>query len=174
MAQSSTGHVWEDVAGGLRRLLGGGWPSGERPIARLLDLLVRGSKLQDDLRAVDLDSSSVATREPGVEERVARQELEAARADLPGFEQALADAWRRSGGRAREVRFDARDATQDRAADVLIRYLVTTRMATVRTEERAEQEYTYHIAVDWETLFALAAHLDVDAAELRGALETPA
>ena len=173
MAQSTAGNVWEEVAGGLRRLLGGSWPGGERPIAVLLDLLVRGSKLQDDLRAVDLDASSTTTREPGVEERLVRQELEAARADLPDFERALADAWRRSGGRAREVRFDARDPVQDRAADVLIRYLVTTRMATVRTEERAEQQYTYYISVDWETLFALAGHLDVDPAELRGALEAP-
>ena len=168
MADSPASHVWEEVAGGLRRLLGGNWPPTERPIAALLDLLVRGGKLQDDLRAVALDSPAGSTNDPAAEEaRVAHEELEAARANLPEFERALADAWRRSGGSQREVPYDATDPEQDRAADVLIRYLVTTRTATVRTEERGENQYRYDIAVDWDSLFVLASHLDVD---LRGAL----
>jgi hypothetical protein len=175
MAQPAPGNVWDEVAGGLRRLLGGGWSHEDRPIGRLLDLLVRGSKLQDDLRAVDLDASPTSTREPGVEEeRLERQELEAARADLPDFERALADAWRRSEGTEREVAYDSAEPAQDRAADVLIRYLVTTRTASVRTEEHAEEHYTYYVAVFWDMLFALAAHLDLDASELRGALESAA
>lgn len=176
MADSPATNVWEEVAGGLRRLLGSTWPHGERPVAALLDLLVRGSKLQNDLRAVALDAPAVSNREPADEEaRVAREELETARANLPEFERALADAWRRSGATQREVRYDSVDPHQDRAADVLIRYLVTTRTATVRTEEQGEQQgepqYRYFIAVDWDALMALAAHLEVD---LRGALNNPA
>jgi hypothetical protein len=168
MADSPATNVWEEVAGGLRRLLGGNWPHGERPIAALLDLLVRGSKLQDDLRAVALDAPAASTTDPAAEEaRVAQEELEAARANLPEFERALADAWRRSGGSQREVLYDSADPEQDRAADVLIQYLVTTRTATVRTEEQSERQYRYYVAVDWDTLSVLASHLDVD---LRGAL----
>ncbi|HZS02240.1 MAG TPA: hypothetical protein VFE37_26220 [Chloroflexota bacterium] len=176
MAESSAGNVWQEIAGGLRRLLGGAWPESERPIAALLDLLVRGSKLKDDLRAVALDAPAVSVREPGDEEaRLVREELEAARENLPTFERALTDAWRRSGGTQREVRYDSADPEQDRAAGVLIEYLVTTRMATVRTEERGERagqpQYWYHIAVNWEALFTVAAHLKVD---LRGALNQAA
>jgi hypothetical protein len=176
MAQSAAGNVWEEVAAGLRRLLGGGWTGGDRPIAALLDLLVRGSKLQDDVRALDLDAPATSFREPGAEEaRLAQQELDTARADLPDFHRALADAWQRSGGQAREVPYDSTVPAQDRAADVLIRYLVTTRTATVRTEERGEAQgepqYTYHVAVEWDTLFALAPFMDSTADDLRAALE---
>ncbi|HLH26973.1 MAG TPA: hypothetical protein VK066_30990 [Chloroflexota bacterium] len=176
MADSGRTNVWEEVAGGLRRLLGGSWPPGDRPIAALLDLLVRGSKLQDDLRAVALDSPPVSEREPAQEEaRIVQEELDTARADLPEFERALADAWRRSGGQQRELRYDSGDPAEDRAADVLIKYLVTTRTATVRTEDRpaehGEPRYWYYIAVDWDALFALAKHLDVD---LRDALDRAA
>jgi hypothetical protein len=164
------------VAGGLRRLLGGEWPPRERPIAALLDLLVRGSKLHDDLRAVALDAPAVSSHETADEEaRIVREELDAARANLPEFERALADVWRRSSGTQREVCFDSTDPAQDRAAGVLIQYLVTTRLATVRTEERGEragqQQYWYYIAVDWAALFKLAGHLEVD---LRGALDQAA
>lgn len=168
MADSPVTNVWEEVAGGLRRLFGGAWPHTDRPIAALLDLLVRGSKLQDDLRAVALDAPAASTSDPAAEEaRLAHEELESARADLPEFERALVDAWRRSGGSQREVPYDSTDPEQDRAADVLIRYLVTTRTATVRTEERGENQYRYDIVVDWDTLIVLASHVDAD---LRGAL----
>jgi hypothetical protein len=176
MADSAGTNVWEEVAGGLRRLLGGDWPPADRPMAALLDLLIRGSKLQNDLRAAALDAPPVSGRETADDEaRIAREELESARANLPEFERALGEAWRRSGGTQREVRYDSADPDQDRAADVLIQYLVTTRTATVRTEERGEQngqqQYWYYIAVDWEALFALAGHLEVD---LRGALNQAA
>jgi hypothetical protein len=176
MADSPATNVWEEVAGGLRRLLGGGWNPSDRPIGALLDLLVRGSKLQDDLRAVALDAPAGSEQGSADEEaRIAHEELEAARANLPEFERALADAWRRSGGTQREVPYASADPEQDRAADVLIQYLVTTRTATVRTEDLGEQQgapqYRYFIAVDWDALMGLATHLEVD---LRGALNKAA
>ncbi|HEY7064974.1 MAG TPA: hypothetical protein VII06_26100 [Chloroflexota bacterium] len=168
MADSAAPNVWEEMAGGLRRVLGGNWPHSEGPIAALLDLLVRGSKLENDLRAAALDAPPASSRGPVLDEaRLAREELETARVDRPEFERALRDAWRRSGTSQREVPYESADPEQDRMADVLIRYLVTTRTATVRTEERAAQQYRYFIAVDWDALFTLAAHLEVD---LRGAL----
>jgi hypothetical protein len=169
MAHSPRGGFWEDVAGGLRGLLGGGWPRDDRPFAVLLDMLVRGSKLQDDMRVKEAEAPAVSTR--GLEEeesRLARQELDAARADLPDFERALIDAWRRSDGTASEIPYDSADPAQDRAADMLIRYLVTTREATVRTEERDGGRYTYYLTVHWDALLALAEVLEVD---LRAALD---
>jgi hypothetical protein len=176
MADSPATNVWEEVAGGLRRLLGGTWPLSEQPIAALLDLLVRGSKLENDLRAAALDAPAVSGRDGEDEEaRIARDDLAAARANLPEFERALSDAWRRSGASQREVRYDSADPEQDRAASVLIEYLVTTGTATVRTEDRGEvqgtPQYWYYVAVDWDALFAMAAHLEVD---LRGALNKAA
>jgi len=176
MADSPATNIWEEVAGGLRRLLGGTWPHSEQPIGALLDLLVRGSKLENDLRAAALDAPAVSGHDEEDEEaRIAREDMEGARTNLPDFERAPTDAWRRSGGSQREVRYDSADPEQDRAASMLIDYLVTTGTATVRTEERGEQQgtpqYWYYIAVEWDALFAMATYLDVD---LRGALNKAA
>ena len=172
MRDSTQGGLWEQVAGGLRRLLGGSWPPDERPFAMLLDLLVWGGKLHADVRELEAGAPTTSFGEPQAEEeRLIRQELEAARTDLPDFERALVDAWRRSAGATTEVSYDAADPQQDRAADVLIRYLVTTRTASVRSEERQPRGYVYHVSVYWDTLFALAAHLDV---ALQPALESAA
>ena len=64
--------------------------------------------------------------------------------------------------------YSTTEPAQDRAADVLIRYLVTTDVATVRSEEKPSQQYVYHVAVDWPTLFELAEHTGI---ALRPALE---
>jgi len=168
MADSQHGSVWHEVVDGLRRLLGGPAAT-DQPFAQLLDLLVLGGRLRDEVRELEADAPALSFRAPREEEQqLVREETEAARKDLPYFEQALLDAWRCSGGRGGEVAYASTDPTQDRAADVLIRYLVTTRAATVRTEEHAEQQYTYFISVDWPTLFALAEHAGI---ALRPALE---
>jgi hypothetical protein len=168
MADSQRGSVWHEVVDGLRRMLGGP-ASTDQPFAQLLDLLVLGGRLRDEVKEREVDANAVSFRAPREEEeQLARDEMAAARKDLPDFERALIDAWRRSGGRGSEVACESKDPAQDRAADVLIRYLVTTRAASVRTEEHAEQEYTYFISVDWETLFLLAEHAGI---ALRPALE---
>src|SRR2546423_6152515 len=132
MADSQRGSVWQEVVDGLRRLLGG-TASTDQPFAQLLDLLVLGGRLRDEMKGRETDASALSFRAPREEEeQLMREEMAAARNDLPHFEQALLDAWRRSGGRGSEVAYISTDSTQDRAADVLIRYLVTTRAAGVR------------------------------------------
>jgi len=168
MADSHRGSVWHEVVDGLRRLFGGP-ASNDQPFAQLLDLLVLGGRLRDEVRELEADAPALSFRAPREEEQqLVQEEMTAARNDLPYFEQALLDAWRRSGGQASEVAYESTDPTQDRAADALIRYLVTTRAATVRTEEHANQQYTYFISVDWQTLFELAEHAGI---ALRPALE---
>ena len=164
--------VWEESAGRLRRLLGAEERRDEAPFAALLDLLVWGSKFQNEVREIEADAAPTSTAEPQAEEaRVAREELAAARADLPRFERALLEAWQRSGGTDRELAYDAADPARDAAADVLIRYLVTTHMASVRSEERAPEQYIYHVAVYWDALFVVADYLNIP---LRAALEQEA
>jgi hypothetical protein len=169
MAQADRGSFWREVGNGLRHLIGNDWPREDQAFAGLLDVLVRGTKLKDDLLAVETDAPAVSTRDPRAEEaQLVREELATARADLPDFEAALVDAWQRSRGTTKEVPYSAAEPTQDRAADVLIRYLVTTDVATVRSEETRPQQYVYHLAVDWPTLFELAEHAGI---ALRPALE---
>jgi hypothetical protein len=169
MAPADRGSFWQEVGHGLRRLFGDEWPRPHDAFAALLDALVRGKKLQDELVAVESDASAVSTRDPQAEEaQLAKHELDTARADLPDFERALVDAWERSGGSTAEVPYRSTDPIEDRAADVLIRYLVTTDVATVRSEEIGSEQYTYFVGVQWPTLFELAEHLGI---ELRAALE---
>ena len=169
MAQADRHSFWREVGNGLRRLFGNNWPGEDRAFAVLLDVLVRGTKLRDEVVSVEADAPAVSTRDPQAEEaQLAQHELATARADLPDFERALVDAWKRSRGTSKEIPYASKDPSQDRAADVLIRYLVTTELATVRSEEAGPQQYTYYLAVDWTTLLALADHLEIG---LRPALE---
>ncbi|HZS02305.1 MAG TPA: hypothetical protein VFE37_26555 [Chloroflexota bacterium] len=170
MAQADRSSFWHEVATGLRHLFGNNWPGEDRTFAGLLDVLVRGKKLQDDLVTTEADAPAVSTRDPRAEEaQLARQELDRARADLPDFERALQDAWKRSRGTTQEVLYSSTDPRQDRAADVLIRYLVTTDVASVRSEQTGPEQYRYYLSVDWTTLLALAEHLGLP---LRRALDS--
>jgi hypothetical protein len=54
------------------------------------------------------------------------------------------------------VPYDSGVAAQNRAADVLIQYLVRPGYAEVRTEEPKPERYVYFIRVDWAKLHALA------------------
>jgi hypothetical protein len=170
MAQADRGSFWHEVGTGLRRLFGNNWPHEDRAFAVLLEVLVRGKKLKDDVVTAEADAPAVSTRDPQAEEaQLVRQELATARADLPDFERALVDAWKRSRGTAKEIPYSSTDPGQDRAADVLIRYLVTTDLATVRSEETAPRQYRYYLNVDWTALLAVAEHLELP---LRHALES--
>ena len=55
-----------------------------------------------------------------------------------------------------EVPYASRDAGQNRAADVLIQYLVRPGYAEVQTEEPTPGDYVYNIRVDWARLAELA------------------
>jgi hypothetical protein len=54
------------------------------------------------------------------------------------------------------VAYDSGVPEQNRAADVLIQYLVRPGYAEVRTEEFTPEHYVYFIRVDWTRVRALA------------------
>jgi hypothetical protein len=87
-------------------------------------------------------------------ERAAEADLQAeARQRVRDFRAALEDAYARSGGNPRrEVDYDGADPEQDAMADVLIRYLVRTDNAEVRTAEPAPGHYVYTLLIDWDRL----------------------
>src|SRR5215210_6476799 len=84
MAHADRSTFWHEVGNGLRRLLGNNWPGEDRAFAVLLDVLVRGKKLKDDVVTAEADAPALSTYDPRAEEaHLAQQELAAARADLP-------------------------------------------------------------------------------------------
>jgi hypothetical protein len=87
-------------------------------------------------------------------ERAAEADLQAeARQRVRDFRAALEDAYARSGGDPRrEVTYDGADPGQDVMADILIRYLVRTDNAEVRTAEPAPGHYLYTLTVNWDRL----------------------
>lgn len=148
-----------------------GFPDRGRPVASLLDALVWFFKLRAD--TAELESNARARRSMGdvveEEQRMIGDELDHARESLPAFE----DGLRRvqtvglAAGGLRpdlEVSFDSTEPEQDRAAGALIAYLVSTGFATVRTEDRSDQRYRYHIAVDWSSLDDFAGRLGLPSA----------
>ena len=62
---------------------------------------------------------------------------------------------------SRELTLDSRDPAEDRLADALISILVAGDYATARTDDLGDEQYRYHVAVDWAGLDALAARLDL-------------
>lgn len=92
------------------------------------------------------------------EERLRTTELDRARSLALSLENGLRLA--RTAG-STELALDSRDPAEDRLADALISILVAGGFATVRTDELGNEQYRYHIAVDWAALDALAARLDL-------------
>jgi hypothetical protein len=135
-----------------------GFPDRDRPYASLLDALAWIFKADAEVTNVEVLSTAGRPMADVKEEerRVEDAELERAHETLPEFEEGLRSALRAG---EREIAFDSRDQRQDRVAGALIRYLVSTGFATVRTEELGGDAFRYHIAVDWPRLDDLAARL---------------
>jgi hypothetical protein len=135
-----------------------GFPDGDRPFAAVLDALAWIYKADAEVTSVEALSAAGRPMADVKEEerRVESEELERAHEALPEFEDGLRSA-QRAGGR--EIALDSRDPRQDRVADALIRYLVSTGFAAVRTEELGGDAFRYHIAVDWPRLDDLMARL---------------
>jgi len=134
------------------------WRGDERAYASLLDALTR-----DRLGVEAIEREREATSRRSLAElqedqqRVARDELAEARRELQEFKAAVDDARRRGGPSGDvEVPYDSRDDAQNRAADVLIQYLVRPDYAEVRTEEPEHGHYIYYIRVDWARLRSLS------------------
>ena len=135
-----------------------GFPDLDRPLASLLDALVWFFKVPTE--TLDIEATATARRPMGDVLREARavgdEELERAREALPAFEAGISAA---RASDTPEVSFDSADPEQDRIAGALISYLVTTDLATVRTEELPDERYRYHIAIDWPRLDTFAGRL---------------
>lgn len=133
------------------------WHTDERGYAALLDALTRD---RIEAEAVERERQATSRRNMADlhedQERVARDELAEARRELDEFRAAMADVRSRGGGGEAEVAYDSQDPVHNRAADVLIQYLVRPGYADVRTEEPEPSHYVYFIHVDWPRLGALA------------------
>jgi hypothetical protein len=134
------------------------WQADERGFADLLDALTRDRL---EVEAVEREMQATARRSmvdvQEAQHRAERDELAEARRELDDFRTAMTDVRQRGGsdGQA-EVPYDSRDAQQNRAADVLIQYLVRPGYAEVRTDEPTPGAYVYNIRVDWARLRELA------------------
>src|SRR5689334_2506409 len=102
------------------------WQADERAFASLLDALTRDRL---EVEAVERELQATSRRSMAElqedQQRAARDELAEARRELDDFRAALTDIRMRSvasGGR--EVDYASHNAQQNRAADVLIQYLV--------------------------------------------------
>jgi len=134
------------------------WQADDRAFASLLDALTRDRL---EVEAVEREMQATARRSMAdvqeAQHRAERDELAEARRELDDFRSALTDLRQRGGGEGQaEVPYDSRDASQNRAADVLIQYLVRPGYAEVRTEEPTPGAYVYYIRVDWPRLSGLA------------------
>jgi hypothetical protein len=134
------------------------WRADERAFASLLDALTRDRL---EVEAVEREMQTTSRRSladvQAAQERAVRDELAEARRELDDFRAALTDMRQRSGADGDgEVAYASHDPQQNRAADVLIQYLVRPGYAEVRTDEPSPGDYVYNIRVDWARLAELA------------------
>ena len=148
--------------GAPRRWLSGfgtlDWGGDERGYASLLDALTRD---RIEVEAIEREREATSRRSLAElqedQQRVARDELAEARRELQEFRAAIDDVRGRGGADGvDEVPYDSQDAAQNRAADVLIQYLVRPGYAEVRTEEPEPEHYVYYIHVDFPRLRSLS------------------
>ena len=130
----------------------------DRAYASLLEALARELA---DAQATDIEAAATSRRDmadvKAEEQRMAAAQLAAARREVDAFRSALLDARRRTGADGTgEAAYDAAGPDQNAKADLLIRYLVRTGYAEVRTEEPAPGRYRYALRVAWDRLRLLA------------------
>lgn len=134
------------------------FPDRDHPFEALAEAIVWATKVPAETASVEL---SAHARRPMAdvmeeEERVRSAELDQAQAQALNLENGLRLASARGGA---ELPLDSRDPAEDRLAGALISILVASDFATVRTEELGEEQYRYHVAVDWPRLDALAERI---------------
>jgi hypothetical protein len=129
-------------------------------LRQLLDLIVRERTEPMEEKAAELSNPAADDSAAATEARA-----EARARDLDdAFETGLKAARRASG----ELRLDASDPLQDRLADALIQFLVRPGLATVRTEELAQDQFVYYVSVDWAALRRLALQAGINLDEALG------
>jgi hypothetical protein len=134
------------------------FPDRRHPLTSLTEAIVWCEKVHAE--ALTLEASAKARRPMADvardEERIVADELERARDSVPDLEAGLRLA--RAAGPG-EVAFDSRVPQQDTIAGALISTLVSSRLATVRTENLGDEAYCYYVTVDWPALDAFAARV---------------
>src|SRR4051812_22599625 len=133
-----------------------GFPRRDQPFAALAEAIVWCSKVPAETMVLEASSGPRRAMADVAqdEERLRTGELERARASALDLENGLRLA--RSAGSG-ELALDSRDPAEDRLAGALISILVASNYATARTETLGDEQYRYHIAVDWAALDAMAA-----------------
>jgi hypothetical protein len=134
------------------------FPDRRHPLTSLTEAIVWCEKVHAE--ALTLEASAKARRPMAdvaqEEERLVTDELNRARDAVPDLEAGLRLARAANG---REVAFDSRDPRQDTVAGALISTLVSSRFASVRTEELGGEAYCYYVTIDWAALDAFAARI---------------
>jgi hypothetical protein len=134
------------------------FPDRKRPLTSLTEAIVWCEKVHAE--ALTLEASAKARRPMAdvmrEEDRLVTSELDRAKSSVPDLEAGLRLA--RAAGLG-EVAFDSRDLKQDAVAGALISTLVSSRLATVRTEELGGEAYRYYVTVDWPALDAFATRV---------------
>jgi len=134
-----------------------GFPDRDEPFVSLAEAIVWCSKVPAETVVLE---ASAGPRRPMAdvaedEERLRTTELDRARTSALDLENGLRLA-RSAGG---EVPLDSRDPAEDRLAGALISILVAGDFATARTESLGDEQYRYHVAVDWPAIDAMAERI---------------
>jgi hypothetical protein len=138
------------------------WGMDERAFATLLDGLTRARL---EVEAVERELQATSRRSMAElqedQQRAEKDELAEARGELDDFRAAMTDVYQRGGPQhVDEVPYDSSMADQNRAADVLIQYLVRPGYAEVHRRTWAER-YVYRIRVGaWPRVRRLAEAQD--------------
>jgi hypothetical protein len=135
-----------------------GFPDRSEPFASLAEAIVWCSKVPAETMVLE---ASAGPRRPMAdvaedEERLRTTELERARDAALDLENGLRLARSVAG---HEVALDSRDPAEDRLAGALISILVAGDFATARTEDLGDEQWRYHVAVDWPALDALSERI---------------
>ena len=124
----------------------------------LLDRLLDGDLTERELSRREARVAQHEARLEALEERLAEMEerLNRARLVVEAEDLWLCFAYARqrlvSDPRG-ELRLDASDPMEDKAADFLIEHMVKPGFATVRVGEKPEGQYIYHIKPTWEKIY---------------------
>jgi hypothetical protein len=135
-----------------------GFPDRDEPFATLAEAIVWCMKVPAETTVLE---ASAGPRRPMAdvmqeEERLRTTQLEQARASGLNLENGMRLARAAGSG---EVALDSRDPAEDRLAGALISILVASDYATARTDDLGDEQYRYHVAVDWAALDALAERI---------------
>lgn len=135
-----------------------GFPDRNAPFDSLAKAIVWCTKAPAEARVLEASSGP---RRPMAdvlesEQRLVSAELDRAHEAAADLERGLRLA--RSSG-ASELTLDSRDPTEDRLAGALISILVASDLATVRTDDLGNEQYRYHVAVNWPALDAMAERI---------------